>query len=66
MISAGDLAADPAALQIERLQLDKNRLDREIAEAQRAGEPVRRSPPSASASRTRSATGWSEPAAERG
>ena len=28
------------ALQIERLQLDKNRLDREIAAAQRAGEPV--------------------------
>ncbi len=40
VISAGDLAADPAALQIERLQLDKNRLDREIAAAQRAGEPV--------------------------
>ena len=40
MIDAGELAADPAALQIERLQLDRNRLDREIAEAQRAGEPV--------------------------
>ena len=40
VIGAGDLAADPAALQIERLQLDKNRLDREIAAAQRAGEPV--------------------------
>ena len=40
VIGAGDLAADPAALEIERLQLDKNRLDREIAAAQRAGEPV--------------------------
>ena len=40
VIEAGDLAADPAALQIERLQLDRNRLDREIAAAQRAGEPV--------------------------
>ena len=40
VIRAGDLAADPAALEIERLQLDKNRLDREIAAAQRAGEPV--------------------------
>ncbi len=40
VISAGELAADPAALHIERLQLDKNRLDREIADAQRAGEPV--------------------------
>ena len=40
VIGAGDLAADPAALLIERLQLDKNRLDREIAAAQRAGEPV--------------------------
>ena len=40
VIKAGDLAADPDALQIERLQLERNRLDREIAEAQRAGEPV--------------------------
>ncbi len=40
VIRAGDLAADPAALEIERLQLDKNRLDRDIAAAQRAGEPV--------------------------
>ena len=40
VIKAGDLAADPAALQIERLQLDRNRLDREIAAAQHAGEPV--------------------------
>jgi DNA primase len=40
VISAGDLAADPEALQIERLQLEKNRLDRDIAAAQRAGEPV--------------------------
>jgi hypothetical protein len=40
VIGAGGLAADPEALLIERLQLDKNRLDREIAAAQRAGEPV--------------------------
>jgi len=40
VIRAGDLVADPAALEIERLQLDKNRLDREIAAAQRSGEPV--------------------------
>jgi hypothetical protein len=40
VIRAGDLAADPEALEIERLQLDKNRLDRAIAAAQRAGEPV--------------------------
>jgi DNA primase len=40
VIRAGDLAADPGALEIERLQLDKNRLDREIAAAQRSGEPV--------------------------
>jgi DNA primase len=40
VIGAGDLAADREALHIERLQLDKNRLDREIAAAQRAGEPV--------------------------
>ena len=62
VIQAGDLAADPAALQIERLQLDRNRLDREIAAAQRAGEPVhalaaraparlRRDPPPAGLSR---------------
>ena len=40
VISAGELAADPEALQIERLQLEKNRLNRDIAAAQRAGEPV--------------------------
>jgi DNA primase len=40
VIGSGRLAADPEALQIERLQLDKNRLDRDIAAAQRAGEPV--------------------------
>jgi DNA primase len=40
VISAGTLAADPEALLIERLQLEKNRLDRAIAAAQRAGEPV--------------------------
>jgi DNA primase len=40
VIGAGDLAADREALLVERLQLDKNRLDREIAAAQRAGEPV--------------------------
>ena len=40
VIRAGELAADAEALMIERLQLDKNRLDREIAAAQRAGEPV--------------------------
>jgi DNA primase len=40
VIGSGRLAADPEALQIERLQLDKNRLDREIAAAQRTGEPV--------------------------
>ena len=40
VIDAGELAADPVALHIERLQLDRNRLDREIAEAQRVGEPV--------------------------
>ena len=40
VIESGRLEADPAALQIERLQLDKNRLDARIADAQRAGEPV--------------------------
>ena len=40
VIRAGDFASDEDALQIERLQLEKNRLDREIAAAQRAGEPV--------------------------
>ena len=40
VIRAGDLAADPGALLVERLQLDKNRLDRLIAAAERAGEPV--------------------------
>ena len=40
VILAGDLDADQAALHIERLQLEKNRLDRAIAAAQREGEPV--------------------------
>jgi DNA primase len=40
VIRAGELAADAEALMIERLQLDKHRLDREIAAAQRSGEPV--------------------------
>jgi DNA primase len=40
VILSGKFPADPAALEIERLQLDKNRLDRAIADAQRAGEPV--------------------------
>jgi DNA primase len=40
VIRAGDLAADPTALLVERLQLDKNRLDRLIAAAERSGEPV--------------------------
>jgi len=40
VIRAGDLAADVDALGIERLVIDKNRLDREIAAAQQAGEPV--------------------------
>jgi len=40
VIESGRLEADPAALQIERLQLDKNRLDAEIADAQRTGHPV--------------------------
>ena len=40
VIRAGDLAADPAALQLERLQLDKLRVDRSIAAARSAGEPV--------------------------
>jgi hypothetical protein len=40
VILSGRFPADPAALEIERLQLDKNRLDRAIADAQRAGEPV--------------------------
>jgi len=40
VIRAGDLAADPMALLIERLQLEKNRLDRDIAAAQCAGQPV--------------------------
>ena len=40
VIRAGDLAADPAALALERLALDKLRLDRMIAAARRAGEPV--------------------------
>jgi DNA primase len=40
VILSGKFPADAAALEIERLQLDKNRLDRAIAEAQRSGEPV--------------------------
>jgi nitrogenase molybdenum-iron protein alpha/beta subunit len=40
VIRAGELAADAEALMIERLQLDKHRLDREIAAAQRSGKPV--------------------------
>jgi DNA primase len=40
VILSGKFPADPAALEIERLQLDKNRLDRAIAEAQRSGESV--------------------------
>jgi len=36
VIRAGDLEADPTALELERLQLDKNRLSRQIA----AGESV--------------------------
>jgi len=39
VIRAGDLAADPAALEIERLQLEKHRLSRAIAVAQQQGEP---------------------------
>jgi len=40
VIRAGDLAADPGALQVERLQLDKLRVERSIAAARSAGEPV--------------------------
>lgn len=40
VLRASALGPDPAALQLERLQLDKIRLDREIAAAQRRGEPV--------------------------
>jgi DNA primase len=40
VIRSGDLDADATALELERLQLDKNRLSREIAAAERAGEPV--------------------------
>jgi DNA primase len=40
VIGSGKLESDATALLIERLQLDKNRLDRAIADAQRAGEPV--------------------------
>jgi DNA primase len=40
VIRAGDLAADPAALRVERLQLDKLRVERSIAAARSAGEPV--------------------------
>ena len=40
VIRSGELAADPGALELERLQLDKVRLDRRIADARRAGDPV--------------------------
>jgi DNA primase len=40
VIRSGDLEADATALELERLQLDKNRLSREIAAAERAGESV--------------------------
>ena len=40
VIRAGDLAADPDALELERLQLDKHRLDRADRRGRRAGEPV--------------------------
>ena len=40
VINAGDLDADPAALELERLLLDLHRLDRAIAAAKGAGEPV--------------------------
>jgi DNA primase len=40
VIRAGDLDADRDALELERLLLDWHRLDRVIAAAQRAGEPV--------------------------
>jgi hypothetical protein len=40
VIRSGDLEADALALELERLQLDRNRLSREIAAAERAGESV--------------------------
>jgi DNA primase len=40
VIRSGELEADPIALELERLQLDRNRLSREIAAAERAGESV--------------------------
>jgi DNA primase len=40
VIRSGDLEADATALELERLQLDKNRLSRAIAAAERAGESV--------------------------
>ena len=40
MILRGRPRRRPGALHIERLQLEKNRLDRAIAAAQREGEPV--------------------------
>jgi hypothetical protein len=40
VLRASALGPDAAALRLERLQLDKIRLDREIAAAQRRGEPV--------------------------
>jgi DNA primase len=40
VIRTGDLESDPEALALERLQLDKLRLDRRIAAARRAGGPV--------------------------
>jgi DNA primase len=40
VIRAGDLEGDPGALALERLTLEKLRLDRDIHAAERAGEPV--------------------------
>ncbi len=40
VIRAGELDSDPEALELERLQLDKLRLDRAIGAARRDGEPV--------------------------
>jgi hypothetical protein len=40
VINSGGMEADPGALALERFTLEKLRLDREIATAQRAGEPT--------------------------
>jgi hypothetical protein len=40
VIRAGELQGDPAALRLERLQLEQIRLDREIAAARERGEPI--------------------------